>query len=186
MNPFRVEDQTKLKWNKGNACPSFLQTAIVAAICTMFVLPGCGRRDLGAVTGVVLSDGKPRGFRVPESMRITFSNSDPKMPLGFLTPVRENGSFTVDMNDGTGRGVPAGTYVVEIDVNSLRMRPSGANTGSGKPVGGEGDADDYPQPSAAIISRLQKAKSSVTVTPGKSVRLVIDLDQGTITEAADR
>ena len=186
MNRFCSHDQTNLKCNTGTARTSFLQTTLVAAICLMFVLPGCGRRDLGAVTGVVLSDGKPRGFRVPESMRITFSNSDPKMPLGFLTPVRENGSFTVDMNDGTGRGIPAGTYVVEIDVNSLRMRPSGANTGSGKPVGGEGDADDYPQPSAAIMSRLQKAKGSVTVTPGKSVRLVIDLDQGTITEAADR
>ena len=186
MNRFRAENQTKLKWNTGNACTFFLQTALVAAVCIMCVLSGCGRRDLGAVTGVVFSDGKPREFRLPESMRITFSNSDPKMPLGFLIPVRENGSFTVDMNDGTGRGIPAGTYVVEIDVNSLRMRPSGANTGSGKPVGGEGDADDYPRPSAAIISRLQKAKSSVTVAPGKGVRLVIDLDEGTITETADR
>ncbi len=186
MNRFCARDQTTSKWKKGTACPSFRQTTLVVAICLVFVLPGCGRRDLGAVTGVVLSDGKPREFRLPESMKITFSKSDPKMPLGFLTPVRENGSFTVDMNDGTGRGIPAGTYVVEIDVNSLRMRPSGTNTGSGKPVGGEGDADDYPQPSAAIMSRLQKAKGSVTVTPGKSVRLVIDLDEGTITEAADR
>lgn len=175
-----------MNWNKGNACPSFLQTALVAAICMTFVLSGCGRRDLGAVTGVVLSAGKPRQFRLPESMKITFSNSDPKMPLGFLAPVREKGSFTVDMNDGTGRGIPAGTYVVEIDVNSLRMRPSVANTGSEKPVGGEGDVDDYPQPSAAVMSRLQKAKQSVTVTPGKGVRLVVDLDEGTITEAADR
>ena len=186
MNRFCARDQTTSKWKKGNACPSFRQTALVVAICLVFVLPGCGRRDLGAVTGVVLSDGKPREFRLPESMKITFSKSDPKMPLGFLTPVRENGSFTVDMNDGTGRGIPAGTYVVEIDVNSLRMRPSGANTGSGKPVGGEGDADDYPRPSAAIISRLQKAKTSVTVARGKGVRLVIDLDEGTITETADR
>ena len=86
---------------------------------------GCGRRDLGFVRGQVVSNGGPRGFTLPEMMNVTFSMDDAKIPRAYTTPVRADGSFQVDMNDGSGRGIPNGAYVVAIDTNNLLMRPAG-------------------------------------------------------------
>ena len=140
---------------------------------------GCGRRDLGFVRGQVVSNGGPRGFTLPEMMNVTFSMDDAKIPRAYTTPVRADGSFQVDMNDGSGRGIPNGAYVVAIDTNNLLMRPAG-----GGAAAAEGEGNEYPRPAPEVIQKLKRAICKVEVARGKGLSLVVDLDGGTITEAA--
>lgn len=150
--------------------------ALVLLAATGF---GCGRTDLGYVGGQVVAGGSPRGFQSPENMRVTFSIEETGLPRSYIACVKADGSFSVDMNDGSGRGIPGGTYVVAIDTNGLLMRATGAGRA---PIQDEGN--EYPQPDPRMIRKLKNASCTVEVTPRKRIFLTVDLDAGTISEAA--
>lgn len=140
---------------------------------------GCGRTDLGYVRGQVVAGGSPRGFQSPENMRLTFSIDETGLPRSYIACVKADGSFSVDMNDGSGRGIPGGTYVVAIDTNGLLMRDPGAGR-----TAIEGEGNDYPQPDPRMIRKLKNASCTIEVTPRKRIFVTVDLDTGTISEAA--
>lgn len=152
--------------------------AIVATASIAIMAAGCGRRDLGRISGQVVSNGQPRGFLAPEAMSIAFRSSDQAIPVLYMAQVMPDGSFAVDMNDGRKTGIPKGTYAVSINVDDLLMRMPDA-----KPVD-EGDPTyNYPRPSKEVKQKLAKAGCSVQLAPGKSVSLLVDIDAGSISEA---
>lgn len=149
----------------------------LAMLCAGVV--GCGRMDLGHVRGEVVGNGERRGFQHPEMMNVTFSMDDANIPRGYTTPVKADGTFSVDMNDGTGRGIPEGKYVVAIDVSGLLMKAPGAASKTSQDGGNE-----YPRPSPDVIRRLKNAKCTIELKRRRNVYLVVDLDNGTIKESA--
>lgn len=158
----------------------FFSTALVQMplLAVLFVplIIGCGRRDLGGISGKVVSAGAARGFTPPESMSLVFVTRNGNIPMSYSASVRPDGSFAVDMNNGTGRGIPQGAYDVTINVNDLLMRMPDARAKN------ELDQDyDYPRPSKEIKNRLARAKCSVTLKAGARLSLLVDLDAGSIT-----
>lgn len=151
---------------------TFSMLVLAAATAT-----GCGRTDLGFVRGMVVSAGAPRGFALPEMMNVTFSMNEAKIPRAYTTPVRADGTFSVDMNNGSGKGIPYGSYVVAIDTNNLLMRG-----GAAAKAAAEDEGNEYPRPAADVLQKLRKATCTVEIAAGKGLSLVIDLDAGTIAQ----
>lgn len=146
---------------------------------TLMALLGCGSSDLGKVTGRVVQDGVARGFQAPESLNILFSSISNETPMSYSASVLPDGTFYADRNDGTGRGIPEGEYLVTIDVNSLLIQDPKA-----KPLQASASIESpdvmYPQPSPDLKKRLSQASCTVEVHPRTSAQLIVDLGKGTI------
>lgn len=149
----------------------------VAGMLLAVAAVGCGRTDLGNVRGRVVSNGEARGFQPPENMRITFTIEDSDIPRTYAAAVQADGTFSIDMNDGSGRGIPNGTYAVAIDTNGLLMRAPGA-----VPSVEQTEGNEYPRPAPEIVQKLKKATCRIEVTRRSVVNLTVDLSDGTITQ----
>jgi hypothetical protein len=102
-----------------------LRLAAASLILTgLTVLTGCGpRSDRLEVTGTVTLDGAP----VDGSIRLTSTGSEKLYASG---AVIENGQFTVPQE----KGLPPGTYVVEISSPDASAPPVRARTAPGEPA----------------------------------------------------
>ena len=126
--------------------------ATLAAIAS-----GCGGENLVRVTGQVVENGEPVRLAAGESVQIDFLTADGAYPpLALGAYAKSDGSFAVDMNDGTGRGLPPGKY---------KVRLNGEGTSINKKVN--------PQ--------LFKETLMLEVGKGASLRLTVDLAKGKIT-----
>ena len=120
-------------------------------------LSGCGG-NLAQVTGQVVENGEPVGLADGETVQIDFSTADNAYPpLALAAYAKGDGSFVVDMNDGTGRGLTPGKYKVRLN--------------------GEGTALKR-----KVNARLFKEPVTIEAVRGTPVRLTIDIAKGTISQ----
>lgn len=125
----------------------------VALLCP--ALAGCGG-NLVRVTGQVVENGTPYRLAEGEVVQLDLTTADNAYPpLSLGTFAAKDGSFVVDMNDGTGRGLPPGKY---------KVRLNGENTSLKK----------KPNP------KLFKEAYTLDVGTGTSPHLTVDLAAGTI------
>jgi hypothetical protein len=119
-------------------------------------LTGCGNQDLVRVTGQVVEAGEPYRLADGETIQIDFSTADnafPPLALGAFA--KRDGSFVVDMNDGTGRGLPPGRYKIRLNREGTSLKKANA--------------------------KLFKEAHVLEVTRATSPHLTIDLSKGTVT-----
>jgi hypothetical protein len=164
----------------------FACDATLAAVCIISLAAiGCGRWDLGGVRGQVVSSGRPRGFDRTESMRLTFSTEINSVPRAYLALVKSDGTFVADMNNDSGRGIPFGTYEVAIDPTSFQINEASS---PGNSAGSPAANDNSPPPGSrsAAVKRLLAARCTLKVAAGKTSKVVVDVDNGTISEATAR
>lgn len=161
------------------------KAAITATYVLLLVAIGCGRWDLGGVRGQVVSQGKPRGFTPLETMNLTFSTELNSIPRTYIARVKTDGTFVADLNDGSGRGIPFGTYKVGVDVGSVIINEAAGPAGSSGTASTPG-GDAYPTPSPSVVKRLRGAECTIEVTAGTPRMLVVDIDNGTIQEMPRR
>jgi hypothetical protein len=96
-------------------CAVFLALAVSA-------LPGCGN-NLARVTGQVVENGQPVQLTGGETVQIDFSTADNAYPpLALAAYAKGDGSFVVDMNDGTGRGLTPGKYKVRLNGEGTSLK----------------------------------------------------------------
>ncbi len=175
-----------MRWISAKVEPWIVQATsltLLFALSVVCVCVGCGRKDLGSVVGRVVQDGSPRGFQSPESMSVRFSTESHVPPRMFAATVHPDGAFRVDLNDGTGRGVPEGRYIVTIDTDGLLIKdPKAKEIPELLPNGQPNPDARYPRPGRELKVKLGRASCTVEVLRGKTLELLVDLDQGTIAE----
>jgi hypothetical protein len=133
-------------------CLGLLVAALAGA-----ALAGCGNSNLVRVTGQVVENGQEYRLAEGETIQIDFSTADQAYPpLSLGTFVKKDGSFAVDMNDGTGRGLPPGKYKVRLNADGTSRR-------------------------AKVSPKLFKEAHALEVRKGASVHLTIDLATGAVT-----
>jgi hypothetical protein len=126
----------------------FLALAVLA-------LSGCGG-NLARISGQVVENGAPVQLTDGETVQIDFSTADNAYPpLALAAYAKSDGSFVVDMNDGTGRGLTPGKYKARLN--------------------GEGTALKR-----KVNPRLFKESVTLEATRDAPVRLTIDIATGTI------
>jgi hypothetical protein len=131
-----------------------LAVVLIALLCP--ALAGCGG-NLVRVTGQVVQDGEPYRLADGETIQIDFSTADGGYPpLALAAFVKKDGTFAVDMNDGSGKGLPPGRYKIRLDREgtSLKKKPS---------------------------DKLFKEPYVLEVGKGTSPHLIVDLARGTVT-----
>src|SRR5262249_718652 len=120
-------------------------------------LAGCGKNDLVRVTGQVVENGKEYRLAEGETIQIDFSTADKAYPpLSLGTFVKRDGSFVVDMNDGTRRGLPPGKYKIRLNAGGTALK-------------------------AKANPKLFKEAHTVEVQKGASPHLTVALAAGTVT-----
>jgi hypothetical protein len=132
-----------------------LQVAVLALLVAL--LTGCSD-NLVRVTGKVVENGEPVQLASGESIQIDLLTADgayPPLALGVYA--KPDGSFAVDMNDGTGRGLPPGKYKVHLNSEGTTI-------------------------SKKVNPKLFKEKVMLEVAKGGSLHLTVDLVKGTITQ----
>jgi len=132
-----------------------LAVVLVAGLC--LALTGCGG-NLVRVTGQVVENGELYQLADGETIQIDFSTADGAYPpLALAAFVQKDGSFAVDMNDGTGKGLPPGKYKIRLDREgtSLKKKPN---------------------------NKLFKDTYTLEVGKGPSPHLTIDLATGTVAQ----
>jgi hypothetical protein len=133
-----------------------MKPAVVLALAWP-ALAGCGNKNLVRVTGQVVEAGEPYRLADSETIQIDFSTADNAFPpLALGTFAKRDGSFVVDMNDGTGRGLPPGKYKVRLNGEGTSLKKK-AN------------------------AKLFKEAHVLEVTKAASPHLTIDLSTGTVT-----
>jgi hypothetical protein len=158
-----------------------LSTAVLLVVSIAWAGTGCGRRDLGGVVGRVVQGGQARGFQPPESMIIRFASQSADSPRLFSATVRGDATFRGDLNDGSGRGIPEGRYTVSIDVDGLLIKDPTQKSIPELLADGEPNPDArYPRPGRELRATLSKASCSIEVLRGRTLSLLVDLDQGAI------
>jgi hypothetical protein len=96
-------------------------SAVLVALAVS-ALPGCGG-DLARVTGQVVENGGPVRLADGETIQIDFSTADNAYPpLALAAYAKSDGSFVVDMNDGTGRGLTPGKYKVRLNSEGTALK----------------------------------------------------------------
>lgn len=129
--------------------------AAVLAILATF-LTGCGN-NLVRVTGQVVENGEPVRLAEGESIQIDFLTADGAYPpLALGAYAKPDGSFAVDMNDGTGQGLSPGKYKVRLNNEGTSI-------------------------SKKVNPRLFKEAVTLEFGKGASFHLTVDLAKGTIT-----
>src|SRR5262245_3462971 len=129
-------------------------TAVLIALAVS-ALPGCGGA-LARVTGQVVENGEPVRLADGETVQIDFSTADNAYPpLALAAYAKGDGSFVVDMNDGTGRGLTPGKYKVRLNGEGTALKRK-ANP------------------------RLFKESATIEAARDTPTRLTIDLATGTI------
>ena len=138
------------------------QSRLVRRSLTLFaalasaVLAGCGSSNLVRVTGQVLENGQEYRLAEGETIQIDFSTADNAYPpLSLGTFAKKDGSFVVDLNDGTGRGLPPGKYKIRLNGDGTSLRAKGN-------------------------PKLFKEAHTLEVSKGASVHLTIDLATGAV------
>jgi hypothetical protein len=109
------------------------------------------------VSGRVVQIGNDYRLGPGETVQIDFATADnayPPLSLGAF--VKPDGSFVVDMNDGTGRGLPPGTYKIQLKAEGTSLK-------------------------AKANPKLSKKAYKLEVSQGASVHLTVDLATGAIT-----
>jgi hypothetical protein len=130
-----------------------LSAAVIALAVS--ALPGCGS-DLARVTGRVVENGEPVRLADGETVQIDFSTADNAYPpLSLAAYAKSDGSFVVDMNDGTGRGLTPGKYKVRLNAEGTALKRK-------------------------VNPRLFKEPVAVEAARDKPIRLTIDIASGTI------
>jgi hypothetical protein len=133
-----------------------LRPAVLLVFLTCPCLTGCGNNNLVRVTGQVVVNGEAYQLADGETIQIDFSTADDAYPpLALGTFVKKDGRFAVDMNDGSGRGLPPGKYKLRLNHEGTSLR-------------------NKPNP------KLFKEAHTLEVTKGNSPHLTIDLSEGTI------
>lgn len=118
-------------------------------------------------------------------MSLTFSTEINSIPRTYLARVGVDGTFVADMNNDTGRGIPFGTYEVAIDPTSFHISDaSPPGNSSGSPAAN--DNSPTPGSRSAAVKRLLAARCTITVAARKTCTVVVDVDNGTISEATAR
>jgi hypothetical protein len=117
---------------------------------------GCGSKVV-RVTGQVVENGQPAPLTDGECIQVDLVTVDAagKLPLSIMTFVKPDGSFAADQNDGSGRGLPPGKYLVRLNRETTVVKKT-------------------------VNAKLFKEGTSVEVAAGHPVRLTIDLATGTI------
>ena len=135
---------------------SVTRTLPAALTALAALLTGCGGDNLVRVTGQVVENGAPVQLSEGQSVQVDFLTADGAYPpLSLNAYAKPDGSFAVDMNDGTGRGLPPGKY---------KVRLNGEGTSAGRKVN----------------PRLFKEAAVLDVGKGTSLHLTVDLAKGTI------
>ena len=130
--------------------------SVVLIALGVSALPGCGG-NLARVTGQLVEHGSPVRLAGGETVQIDFSTADNAYPpLALAAYARSDGSFVVDMNDGTGRGLSPGKYKVRLN--------------------GEGTVLQR-----KVNPRLFKGSVTIEAARERPVHLSIDLANGTFT-----
>jgi hypothetical protein len=130
---------------------------VLVATLASAALAGCGNSNLVRVTGQVVENGQEYRLAEGETIQIDFSTADQAYPpLSLGTFVKKDGAFVVDMNDGTGRGLPPGKYKIRLNRDGTSLR-------------------------AKANPKLFKEAHTLEVGKGASVHLTIDLATGTAT-----
>ena len=133
-----------------------VRNLVLLAVLAGVAPAGCGNR-LVRVTGQVVENGQDYRLGDGETIQIDFSTADNAYPpLSLGTFVRKDGTFVVDMNDGTGRGLPPGEYRIRLNAEGTSSK-------------------------AKANPKLFKEAHKLEVKQGASVRLTIDLATGAIT-----
>lgn len=128
--------------------------AAFALLATL--LAGCND-NLVRVTGQVVENGQPVRLAAGESIQIDLLTADgayPPLALGVYA--KPDGSFAVDMNDGTGRGLPPGKYKVRLNSEGTTI-------------------------SRKVNPKLFKESVTLEIGKGVPLQLTVDLAKGTIT-----
>ena len=129
----------------------------VSVALAVSALPGCGS-PLARVTGQVVENGEPVRLAGGEAVQIDFSTADGAYPpLSLAAYARGDGNFTVDMNDGTGRGLTPGKYKVRLNGEGTTIKRK-------------------------VNPRLFKESTSIEATRDAPVQLTIDIAKGTISQ----
>jgi hypothetical protein len=117
---------------------------------------GCGNNGLIRISGQLTENGKPVSLTAGESVQIDFITADGAYPpLNLGAYADSSGRFAVDMNDGTGNGLPPGKYKVKLN-----------HEGTSKKM---------------ISPKLFKEPHPIEVTAQAPLHLVVDLVTGTVT-----
>jgi hypothetical protein len=125
----------------------------------VLVLSGCGGK-LARITGQVVDNGEAVRLAEGETVQIDFSTADNAYPpLALAAYARSDGSFVVDMNDGTGRGLTPGKYKVRLNGEGASLKRK-------------------------VNTRLFKESVTIEAALNRPVRLTIDLSSGAITREA--
>ena len=137
-------------------CVTRVNLVLLAALACPALI-GCGDNGLVRVTGQVVDNSEAYRLAEGETIQIDFSTADNAYPpLALGTFVKKDGSFVVDMNDGSGRGLPPGKYKVRLNSEGTSLNKT-AN------------------------AKLFKEFYTLEVGKGASPHLAIDLAKGTIT-----
>jgi hypothetical protein len=90
-----------------------MRTLLVALLAA---LTGCGHNGLVTLTGQLEENGQAVRLEAGETVQLDFVTADGAYPpLNLGVYARPDGSFAVDMNDGTGNGLPPGKYKVKLN-----------------------------------------------------------------------
>jgi hypothetical protein len=131
-----------------------LWAAVLVVLAAL--LTGCRDDNLVRVTGQVVENGEPVRLASGESIQIDFLTADgayPPLALGVYA--KPDGSFAVDMNDGTGRGLPPGKYKVHLNRESTSINKK-------------------------VNPQLFKKSVVLEFEKGVSLHITVDLAKGTI------
>jgi hypothetical protein len=130
--------------------------APLLAVLAAALLTGCGDRGLVRVTGQVVENGEPVRLSDGESVQVDFQTADGAYPpLALGAYARPDGGFAIDMNDGTGRGLPPGKYKVRLNGEGTSVKKK-------------------------VNPKLFKEGITLEVEGGASLHLTVDLAKGTI------
>jgi hypothetical protein len=118
-------------------------------------------------------------------MSLTFSTTINSVPRAYLALVKSDGTFVADMNNDSGRGIPFGTYEVAIDPTSFQINEASSPENSAASPAAN-DNSPTPGSRSATVKRLLAARCTLKVAAGKTSKVVVDVDNGTISESTAR
>jgi hypothetical protein len=133
---------------------TFSGAAPAALLC--LALTSCGN-GYTRVTGRLVDGGAAYTLSAGEGMQIDVNTADKAYPpLALINSVKKDGTFVLDMNDGTEGGLPPGKYKMALNREQTVLKKN-------------------------VNAKLFKEGYTFDFLPGTSTHLVIDIGAGTIT-----